>query len=127
MQVTLKKGETVLILERREMPENPVSPVWLKIAPPSGEFRWIHRSALGIAPSIQQVRLDVMATEIPELPKIVPEEQSIPIPKIASRSPNRISTAMVDPFQKAFNELQREAYIVMTRPADDDVFCVLRG
>ena len=38
VQIALKKGESVLILERRETPENFASPVWLKIAPPSGEF-----------------------------------------------------------------------------------------
>jgi SH3-like domain-containing protein len=137
VQVTLKKGETVLILERREMPENSVSPVWLKIAPPSGEFRWLHKSAL--TSSIQQVRYDAMsdtaASEIPELPKMSESEpsqpgRSIPVPKIASAHiPSTMSstsrTTTVDPFQRAFNELQREAYVVMTRPTDDDVFAVL--
>ena len=125
VQVALKKGETVFILERRETPENPVSPVWLKIAPPNGEFRWIHRSALGIVPPIQQVRHDVMAAEIPELPRIVQPEQPIPAPKVASAHLDNMRVAAVEPFQRAFNELQREAYVVMTRPTDDDVFAVL--
>ena len=128
VQVTLKKGESVFILERREIPENPASPVWLKIAPPSGEFRWIHWSALGPAAPIQQTRYEAMAAEIPELPKLTPPEQSIPIPKVASAHPfpaTRKNTSVIDPFQKAFDELQRESYIVMTRPTDDEVFAVL--
>jgi len=132
VQVTLKKGETVLILERREMPENSVSPVWLKIAPPSGEFRWIHKSTLKATAPIQQVRYDAMTSEIPELPKTVQPEQSIPFPKVASarpllaaQMPSRRNTPIANPFQRAFNELQREAHIVMTRPTDDDVFAVL--
>ena len=123
VQVTLKKGETVFILDRREMPNNSASPVWLKIAPPSGEFRWIHRSALQSS-SIKQVRHDIVATEgrsteIPALPRVASAH-----PVAAARgSTSGITT--VNPFQRAFNELQREAYIVMTRPTDDDVFAVL--
>lgn len=44
VQVKLKKGERVLVLEQLETPENSTSPIWYKIAPPSGEFRWVHRS-----------------------------------------------------------------------------------
>ena len=122
VQVTLKKGESVFILERRETPENADSPLWLKIAPPSGEFRWIHRSALHS--SIQQVRHDAAATETgitapPALPKIASAHPAV------SMMRGTASTSTVDPFQRAFNELQREAYVVMTRPADDEVFAVL--
>jgi hypothetical protein len=46
VQVKLSKGEKVFVLDRRETPENETSPLWLKITPPSGEFRWIPRSAL---------------------------------------------------------------------------------
>ncbi|MGL4595365.1 MAG: SH3 domain-containing protein [Thermoguttaceae bacterium] len=46
VQVRLKKGEKVRILDQKETPENPASPVWFKIAPPSGEFRWVPRSSL---------------------------------------------------------------------------------
>ena len=138
VQVTLKKGESVFILERRETPDNPASPVWLKIAPPSGEFRWIHRSALQVfstPQTIRQVGYDAMALEIPELPPVVQNqnvqpERTIPVPRIASaQSPSAMSpTTMrrtVDPFQRAFNELQRESYAVMTRPTSDEVFGIL--
>ena len=123
VQVTLKKGEPVLILERRKTPENAASPVWLKIAPPSGEFRWIHRSA--IQPFIQQVRYDASATEVavieaPTLPKIAATH---PFSTTLQHSTANVSTA--DPFQRAFEELQRETYIVMTRPTDDEVFVIL--
>jgi len=151
VQVTLKKGESVLILERREMPENHASPVWLKITPPSGEFRWIHKSAFGVyaetglspttdgtrggggrlpayAP-VQQVRYDVMVSEIPELPKVTESTQSPALPKVASAHPfpttRHATPSMSDPFQRAFDELQREAHVVMTRPTDDEVFALL--
>ena len=129
VQVTLNKGESVLILERREMPENAASPLWLRITPPSGEFRWLHKSALG-AP-VRQVRYDAMTAEIPELPKVAQPEQSSALPKVASAHPfssarkTPTRTSPVDPFHRAFDELQRESYVVMTRPTDDEVFAVL--
>lgn len=119
VQVTLKKGETVFILDRRETPENAVSPIWLKITPPSGEFRWIHRSALlhgelGTMPSgIQQVQ----HTEAPALPKVASA--------YLTPTTQRTGMSTVGPFQRAFNELQREAYIAMTRQTDDGVYAVL--
>jgi len=150
VQIALKRGETVLILERRETPENLASPVWLKIAPPSGEFRWIHRSALKsnairqvrhesgdspIPPQIQQIRSEMsnsaMAAHIPELPRASqPEHSSIPVPRLAAAQSAPVtqrseSGTVIDPFQRAFNELQREAYVVMTRPTNDEVFALL--
>ena len=46
VQVKLKKGEKLLVLDRKETPENAASPYWYKISPPSGEYRWIPRSAI---------------------------------------------------------------------------------
>ena len=46
VQVQLKKGERVILLERVETPTNAASPVWYKIVPPSGEFRWIHHNSI---------------------------------------------------------------------------------
>ncbi len=46
VQVKLKKGEKLLVLDRKETPENSASPLWYKISPPCGEYRWIPRSAL---------------------------------------------------------------------------------
>ena len=158
VQIALKRGETVLILERRETPENLASPVWLKIAPPSGEFRWIHRSAIRSNAAIRQVRHEdgdsqiplqiqqirsemsnsAMAAHIPELPRASsPERSSIPVPRLAAAqsvsatqqsapvTQRSTSGTVIDPFQRAFNELQREAYVVMTRPTDDEVFALL--
>ncbi|MDR1382830.1 MAG: hypothetical protein LBJ67_03140 [Planctomycetaceae bacterium] len=41
VQVTLKRGEKVFVLERVETPGDTETPVWYKIAPPAGEFRFI--------------------------------------------------------------------------------------
>jgi SH3-like domain-containing protein len=134
VQVTLNKGESVLILERRATPENPASPAWLRIAPPSGEFRWIHRSAIDAFDTIQQVRHNTVASQL---------QPSIPTPELATALSATLSAMEVgtegqgnvaerrgvadatDHFQRAFNELQREAYVVMTRPTDDEVFAML--
>ncbi len=45
IQVRLKEGETVEPLPSNDMPSANTGPgpaKWLKIAPPSGEFRWVH-------------------------------------------------------------------------------------
>ncbi|MGL6225372.1 MAG: hypothetical protein ACRC10_01955 [Thermoguttaceae bacterium] len=46
VQVQLKKGERLVLLEKVETPENTSSPIWYKIVPPSGEFRWIRQESL---------------------------------------------------------------------------------
>jgi hypothetical protein len=46
-QVTLKAGERVELLGKRTLPSNSgVLETWYKIAPPAGEFRWIHPGQL---------------------------------------------------------------------------------
>ncbi|MDR1484838.1 MAG: SH3 domain-containing protein [Planctomycetaceae bacterium] len=46
VQVKLQRGEKILVLDKRETPENLISPLWFKISPPSGEYRWISREAV---------------------------------------------------------------------------------
>lgn len=41
IQVRLEKGERVEVLETKTIPGDTESPSWCKIAPPSGEFRWV--------------------------------------------------------------------------------------
>lgn len=50
IQVQLQKGEKVMLLERVETPENSASPIWYKISPPKGEFRWIRVESLSPVP-----------------------------------------------------------------------------
>jgi uncharacterized protein YraI len=41
IQIRLERGELVEILETKTIPGDPESTTWCKIAPPSGEFRWV--------------------------------------------------------------------------------------
>ena len=52
VQVQLKKGERVMLLERVETPTNSASPVWYKIVPPAGEFRWIPLESISTSPKL---------------------------------------------------------------------------
>ena len=52
VQVQLKKGERVVLLERVETPTNSASPVWYKIVPPAGEFRWIPLESISTSPKL---------------------------------------------------------------------------
>lgn len=51
--ISLRQGEIVELLGSKMLSESSAEdPVrWFKIAPPAGEFRWIHSRALGIAPA----------------------------------------------------------------------------
>lgn len=49
-QVRLRKGEVVELLEPQALLTQGVPPAWCKIAPPSGEFRWVHASQLDRQP-----------------------------------------------------------------------------
>lgn len=42
IQVRLYRGEEVEILEAKRFGSGPAAQTWYKIAPPAGEFRWIH-------------------------------------------------------------------------------------
>jgi hypothetical protein len=46
IQVKLNRGEKILVMGKMETPENIASPLWFKISPPKGEYRWIHKSAI---------------------------------------------------------------------------------
>ncbi|MDR2763068.1 MAG: hypothetical protein LBB88_10725 [Planctomycetaceae bacterium] len=46
VQVKLNRGEKILVMGKMETPENIASPLWFKISPPRGEYRWIHKSAI---------------------------------------------------------------------------------
>ena len=51
-QKTLRKGERVAIVGKVSWPNPGGKPnVWLQIEPPSGEFRWIHKSHLQLPPA----------------------------------------------------------------------------
>lgn len=50
-QVELQPGEQLAVLGESTIQTDGRDALWYKIAPPSGEFRWIHESALGAQPA----------------------------------------------------------------------------
>lgn len=98
-QIQLPVGEPVTILGRseREGPEGPKK--WYRIVPPSGEFRWIHRSE--VAESAEELIASVTKADPRNqpTPAINPDVQSIPsetsgqsiLDRVASHVKNRIS------------------------------------
>lgn len=153
--VKLAKGEAVRVLDRRETPENPTSPLWYKITPPRGEFRWVPRSAIvyeaasqtgsvvrtGAAvqdgstsrtTASQQERTSLTARRLPspELGAYV-EHSVVQVAHEADTSPTAPaveSTQLLTPeevFEKTYQELRQEARYVMARPTEDWVFEML--
>ncbi|MDR1957521.1 MAG: hypothetical protein LBQ54_00460 [Planctomycetaceae bacterium] len=50
ISVWFRKGDKVAVFERVDTPADPETPVWYKIAPPAGEFRWVHKSQVTLPP-----------------------------------------------------------------------------
>ncbi|MDR1962605.1 MAG: SH3 domain-containing protein [Planctomycetaceae bacterium] len=104
VQVKLKKGEKVFVLDRLETPENVASPLWFKIVPPSGEFRWVSRNALmphtftrtsqRISPkqSIVQVAYDDAETGEPVVPPPT-RPVRLPTPPLQDLPTNEVAAA----------------------------------
>lgn len=56
IQVRLEKGEQVEVLETKTIAGDTESPSWCKIAPPSGEFRWISAKYLDTPGTVAGIR-----------------------------------------------------------------------
>lgn len=96
VQVKLRKGEKVLILDRVETPENRQSPGWFKIAPPSGEYRWVHRDSLKAQPEPAKERPEIVQTprrltkpETTPIRQVVYESEPAPASETRSAAPAR--------------------------------------
>lgn len=68
--VTLRQGELLEVLDARRIGQDPSSSVsapqtWLKIRPPSGEFRWVHVSSLRAVGSGEPLPSAAAASAIP--------------------------------------------------------------
>ncbi|GHT21895.1 hypothetical protein FACS189419_03560 [Planctomycetales bacterium] len=143
VQIKLKQGEKVLVLDRRETSENPDSPIWYKIVPPSGEFRWVRKQGTANNTKdsaetdiIVQAQYKTYPRSVKQYP--VPNSSPKSLPKAESSAEPKVASAKLlglqlddafpqplDPFHKALFELEKEVQTVMTRPTDDEVFALL--
>lgn len=88
-EITLKAGEIVEILGEKSIvgPANP-GQKWLKIAPPAGEFRWIHvRDVSRQPPPMEIARIERAVHANEDKEEVAPEEE----PRV--REPRRIELA----------------------------------
>ena len=81
-QVVLDRGERVFVFERVETPNDIDTPVWYKIAPPAGEFRFIRMSELQF-----DLKPTTRKAYDPEAPK--PLRMRSPIVQVADMQPQR--------------------------------------
>jgi hypothetical protein len=84
-QVALKAGELVRILGEKSVGKGDDEQVWLKIAPPAGEFRWIHLRDVGRQMPELEERVEAVETEEAEevREKSRPIESSIALRDLA--------------------------------------------
>ncbi|MEO1527908.1 MAG: hypothetical protein AAFX06_20950 [Planctomycetota bacterium] len=85
-QVELHAGEEVTVIERVERTGKQGPVVWLKIVPPSGEFRWIHRD--DVVDTAEQL-VELVAAAANELK---PTER----PAIAKRDPSIVQAGSIE-------------------------------
>lgn len=122
IQVALQSDERVRVLDRVRVDDDAESPIWYKIAPPSGEFRYIHRDYLDVAISgMPTPRARPQPAAI--LPVAYEVELSVTsappvVPALASVAPPVIRR----PFAEAYQELRDEVGLAMRQPTEDWVF-----
>lgn len=98
--VTLKVGEVVEILDEKSAPSRSGSAqTWLKIAPPAGEFRWIHARDVSRQPP-PPLSVAIAASAAPETPEIVAEtedEETSPARmKVSDRQPAQVEPQRIE-------------------------------
>ena len=86
VQVVLDRGEKVFVFERVETPNDIDTPVWYKIAPPAGEFRFIRLAEL------QFDDRDGM-TEAVEEPQVLQTQSPIVLASGVQEQPSRQSAS----------------------------------
>ncbi len=107
IQVKLRKGERVLVLDSVETPENTLSPRWFKIAPPSGEYRWIHRDAF-LPPPAQSIQKPRKLPKVsPSIRQVVYESEPVPVKKTTDpTNPRRVPEQPAD-IDQSLDEIRR--------------------
>ena len=98
IQVRLNRGEAVEVLGQKEFKSASNSGIWYKIAPPSGEFRWVHgkyvdpdyltsgvrTSRAGGSPLLGEVNTDAIPDEPRLLSTLTATEEPSPAGAISS-------------------------------------------
>lgn len=130
-QVTLKEGELVQILGEKNVASAGAEPqIWLKIAPPAGEFRWIHlRDVSRQMPPPIEPEPEVAAAEEPQrAPPVEPQRleatgQAMTIADIerpAARRSSPIERAQFQsPSSPADKTLSPDGFVPRKRPGSE--------
>ncbi|MGL4943845.1 MAG: hypothetical protein ACRC46_11730 [Thermoguttaceae bacterium] len=110
IQVSLRQDEKVRVIDRVRVEGDAANPVWYKIAPPRGEFRYIHKSFLDVAVT----------------PMRLPPSDIVPVSyetTTVATTPDVVFTpAPQRPFAEMLRELRDEATLAMRQPTEDWVF-----
>ena len=134
VQVVLDRGEKVFVFERVETPNDIDTPVWYKIAPPAGEFRFIRMNELnfGDVPKVS----DSLREPVTEQPRVLHQQSPIllvsgEMPQQPSSRPgsSQVSSVVIPPgslpipgtTRNSGHVVQNQAFRVAanTRPSDN--------
>ncbi|MCG8586833.1 MAG: SH3 domain-containing protein [Pirellulales bacterium] len=87
----LSRGEEVELLEPAEFEDQEGEDVWVKIRPPSGEFRWIAEKYLDRRPPIAEPKPGAVARRTPRGPDATRDPRDRRHPGWTSRQPIRLT------------------------------------
>lgn len=121
IQISLRQGEKVMVIDRATIDSDIENPLWYKISPPSGEFRYVHRDAIDFSetknsPAIIQPVIQPVAYQFENTAREIS----------TSAAPLNIETQSI-PFAQTFHELREEVGRAMRQPTEDWVFETLHA
>ncbi|MBN2296267.1 MAG: SH3 domain-containing protein [Pirellulales bacterium] len=128
IQVRLKEGEIIEPLPSNDMPSaamNPSAAKWLKIAPPSGEFRWVHarfvdpnypkngirKAPPGNSPLVQQSSATVVSSKRPTQHAVVDQADRPQSQPVASTTARGVISP--EEFQKRIENAELELSVMV--------------
>jgi SH3-like domain-containing protein len=105
-QVQLQPGERLAVLERFQRPgTNGATEQWLKIVPPAGEFRWVHKDSVALS---RDVAMEGAGAPV----------ESLSVEPIPAEEAPRVSRAAPPPRESERSDVARVSY---EAPAEEPV------
>lgn len=121
-QVKLRAGELIEVIGQKTLPGEEGDETWLKIAPPAGEFRWIHTNSVSRAPPREADLADRRATLTPRVPtkRSLPEMQAAIGTGVSRAKESLEALASIAPAAREIRPAQHAIVLTDLSPANPE-------
>jgi len=116
----LNRGDRVAIYERVETPMDQETPVWYKIAPPAGEFRWVRKDSLSFNPSQLVSDVPKPLYAYPRTDSLKPKKSPIIQASGTQPEPDAVIELSMEDFRLVLNDLKLEFSNLVISEDDTD-------